>query len=134
MFFFPFAFLLFLVAVFSLARLGRRFFQRFFRGVEGEERLEEGSRGRFLRWLPAERQGTSVRKAPDPEARVFRLAYKRKGRLTISDAVVDLGLSIRQAEELLNSLVDGLRVRMEVTPNGLEVYEFPEIIARFGRF
>ena len=133
MFFFPFAFLLFLVAVFSLARLGRRFFQRFFRGVEGEERLEEGSRGRFLRWLPAERQGTPVRKAPDPEARVFRLAYKRKGRLTIPDAVVDLGLSIRQAEELLNSLVDGLRVRMEVTPNGLEVYEFPEIIARFGR-
>jgi len=134
MFFFSFAFLLFLVAVFTLTRFGLRYFQRFFRGVEGEERPEEGSRGRFLRWLPAERQGTPMRKAPDLEARVFRLAYKRKGRLTVSDAVIDMGLSIRQAEELLNSLVDGLRVRREVTPNGLEVYEFPEIITRFARF
>ena len=124
-FFFPFGFLLFLVVAFSLSR--GRFLQRRQRGEGVEERPE--AEGRPHRWLllrpPARRE--------DPEARVFRLAYKRKGRITVSDAVIDLGLSIRQAEELLNGLVDGLRVRMEVTPNGLVVYEFPEILSRLQR-
>lgn len=120
----PLASLLLLVAVFSLARLGQRYLQRLQRGEQGPDREHP-------RWLPLLRKARND--PPDTEARVFRLAYKRRGRIMVSDAVIDLGLSIQQAEELLNSLVDGLRVRMEVTPNGLVVYEFPEILSRFQR-
>ena len=31
------------------------------------------------------------------------------------------------AERLLDAMVDGLRVRMEITESGVTVYEFPEI-------
>ena len=123
---FPLVSLVILDVVFSLTRLGLRRLQRLERGGE-----EEGPQGERLRWLSLQRR--PPRSPPDPEARVFRLAYKRKGRITVSDVVIDLGFSIHEAEELLNGLVDGLRVRMEVTPNGLVVYEFPEILSRFQR-
>ena len=68
-----------------------------------------------------------------PENRVFRLAYKLGGRLTVSDLVVDLDFSIEEAESFLNQLVDSTRVTMEVRDDGLVYYEFPEIIARRRR-
>ena len=71
------------------------------------------------------------RRSHSPEARVFQLARKLGGRLTVSDVVIDLGLDVRDAEELLQSLVDNVRVRMEVDDNGRVTYEFPEIIDRF---
>ena len=64
------------------------------------------------------------------ENRVFRLAYKLGGRLTVSDLVVDLDFSIEEAESFLDQLVDSTRVTMEVRDDGLVYYEFPEIIAR----
>ena len=65
--------------------------------------------------------------------RVFRLAYRLGGRLTVSDLVVDLDFSIEEAEQFLGQLVDSTRVTMEVEPDGLVYYEFPEIIARRRR-
>ena len=65
--------------------------------------------------------------------RVFRLAYRLGGRLTVSDLVVDLDFSIEEAERFLGQLVDSTRVTMEVHPDGLIYYEFPEIIARRRR-
>jgi hypothetical protein len=134
MLFIPFLTIFIIVLAFSLA--GRRFFQRWQRDEEAEEKARPQQEGRSPRWLfPRSLGGRSppkaARTAPDPEARVFRLAYKRRGRITVSDAVIDLGLSIREAEDLLNGMVDDLRVRMEVAPNGLVVYEFPEILSRF---
>ncbi|MFP4067203.1 MAG: hypothetical protein ACLFRR_00195 [Spirochaetaceae bacterium] len=67
------------------------------------------------------------------EARVYQLAAKHKGRITVSDAVIDLGLDVKDAEELLQSLVDNVRVRMELDDNGRVTYEFPEIIDRYER-
>ncbi len=67
------------------------------------------------------------------ENRVFRLAYRLGGRLTVSDLVVDLDFSIEEAESFLNRLVDSTRVTMEVRDDGLVYYEFPEIIARRNR-
>ena len=67
-----------------------------------------------------------------PEVRVFRLANRLGGRLTVSDVVVDMDLSIAEAEALLDQLVDNARVTMEVRDDGLVFYEFPEIIARRG--
>ena len=40
-------------------------------------------------------------------------------------------MSIREAEEAINRMVDGLLVRMEVEDRGMVIYEFPEIISRF---
>ncbi len=67
----------------------------------------------------------------DVESAVFSLAYRLKGRITLSDIIIETGLGMREAEEVANGMVDGMRVRMEVLENGLVIYEFPEIIARF---
>ena len=65
------------------------------------------------------------------QAKVFQLAYRLKGRITVSDIVVETGLSVQEAEKLVEGMVDNSRVRMEVNDNGLVTYEFPEIISRF---
>ena len=65
------------------------------------------------------------------EARIFKLAYRLKGRLTLSDIVVDTGLSVHEAESLVEGLVDNVHVRMEVDDRGMVFYEFPEIMRRF---
>lgn len=67
------------------------------------------------------------------EVALFRLADKNKGRITLSDAVVETGLGIKEAEEILNELVDGSHVRMEVTDTGSVIYEFPEIITKYEK-
>lgn len=126
-FFFPFGILIPFLLIFLALRFGTRLFQDFFRGG----RLD--SQGR---WIP----GSGARNPLDMfrpqrsqslEARIFRAAYKQRGRLTVSDVVIETGLGIKEAEELINGMVDGLRVRMEVDDRGLVVYEFPEIISRF---
>ena len=68
---------------------------------------------------------------PSIEAIVFDLAYRRKGRITLSDIIIATGAGMKEAEELIHRMIDGTRVTMEVDDRGLVVYEFPEIIARF---
>ena len=65
------------------------------------------------------------------EARIFKLAYRLKGRVTVSDVVVETGLGVQDAESLIQSMVDQTHVRMEVDERGIVTYEFPEIIRRF---
>lgn len=67
------------------------------------------------------------------EAQVFQLANRLSGRVTISDVVIETGVGVQEAEELMQRLVDNARVRMEVDERGLVTYEFPEIIARYER-
>lgn len=64
------------------------------------------------------------------EVRIFRLAWKLRGRITVSDVVLETGLGPAEAEAAMNRLVDGMRVRMEVQEKGMVLYEFPEIIRR----
>src|SRR6056297_713099 len=64
---------------------------------------------------------------------LYKLAYKLEGRITVSDIVIETGMEVKEAEELIQSMVDNQRVRMEVDENGMLVYEFPEIIARLER-
>ncbi len=61
------------------------------------------------------------------ETRLYRLAKQHRGRLTVSEVVINLGISVEQAERILQSMTDGLRVRMEVTDSGAVVYDFPEL-------
>ena len=40
---------------------------------------------------------------------------------------------MKQAEETLNEMVDGFRIKMEVTDSGIVQYEFTELIKNVGR-
>lgn len=60
-------------------------------------------------------------------SKVFRLAARRQGRLTLSDIVIESGLGLKEAERFMDSLVDGPQVQIEVDAKGLINYEFPEI-------
>jgi hypothetical protein len=61
---------------------------------------------------------------------IFKLANKNHGRITFSDVVIRTGLDLQKAEKIMDKLIDGQRVTMEVNEKGWIVYEFPEIIAR----
>jgi len=61
------------------------------------------------------------------ESLVFRLAQKKEGFLTVSDVVIATGLSAPEAESLLEHMVDGLRVHMNVSDSGKVFYEFAEL-------
>ena len=65
---------------------------------------------------------------PITQGRVFRLAKKRDGRLTVSDVVLGTGVSIKKAEKFMEDLVDGTHVTLEIEAEGRIVYLFPEII------
>jgi hypothetical protein len=66
------------------------------------------------------------------ESKIFRLALEQKGVLTVSDVVIETGLSIADAETVLEDMVDGTHVKMELTPDGMVRYEFPEIMGRLS--
>jgi hypothetical protein len=126
--------LLFLAAAFLSSSTGKRLLQRLLRRDRGREpagrQRREANEPRII--LPGWGSLPSAN-GQDPQARLFRLASRRRGRLTVSDVVIDLGVSVHEAEDLLDAMVDGRRVRMQVGPNGLAVYEFPEILARRRR-
>ena len=87
-----------------------------------------------LRLPPQILQQTRTRlplRGPSSEAQIFKLAYRLKGRLTLSDVVVETGLSLNEAEEIVEGMVDSVHVRMEVDDRGTVLFEFPEIIRRF---
>ncbi|MEW5815522.1 MAG: hypothetical protein AB1798_09045 [Spirochaetota bacterium] len=91
-------------------------------------------RRRINRWdLPAHDELAQYfsKDRKDLESKIFRLAYKMKGRITLSDIVIETGLGMKEAEAYIEKMVDGIRVRMEVSDQGIVYYEFPEIIARF---
>jgi len=73
--------------------------------------------------------------APPPgfESRVYALAYRLGGRLTVSDVVMETSLGTKHTEALLDRLVDEVRVRISVSEGGFVVYEFPEILERLRR-
>jgi hypothetical protein len=130
MFFFPFGFLIPALFIFLAIRFGMRLFHD---AMRRHERLKDGRGGQGLgrSWLDGTLGPFYGGRLQTMEARVFRAAYKMKGRLTVSDIVLETGLTVSESEELANSMVDGMRVRMEVNDDGLVFYEFPEIIARF---
>ncbi|HEC62153.1 MAG TPA: hypothetical protein ENI27_07860 [bacterium] len=61
---------------------------------------------------------------------VFRLAARNNGRLTLSDVIVETGLDLNKAEKLMDRMVDGAHVQIDVNDKGMIFYEFPEIISR----
>lgn len=64
------------------------------------------------------------------EQRILALAREREGSLTASEAATALGISLPATERVLLSMEDGLRVRSDVTDEGILLFEFPEFQAR----
>ena len=58
----------------------------------------------------------------------MQLAQSSGGVLTAPEVVLATGFSMKQAEETLNEMVDGFRIKMEVTDSGIVQYEFTELI------
>ena len=65
---------------------------------------------------------------PSIQREIFELAKHHKGKLTVTDVVLGTGLSLRSAEEGLNGMVDGYRIRMNIRDSGMIIYEFTELI------
>ncbi len=113
---------------------GIRFFSKFFRKISRELPSSRFSRHPFEKFA---RKGDLDYLFEDEgadsgyEAQIFRLAYKLRGRITLSDIVLETGLGVQESEKIINRMVDSQRVRMEVDERGIVVYEFPEIIMRF---
>lgn len=61
------------------------------------------------------------------ETNIYRLAAKHDGKITVSDVVTQLGIEPKKAENMLETMSDGMRVRMEVGENGNVYYSFPEL-------
>ena len=61
------------------------------------------------------------------QRRVLLLATEKGGTLTVTEVAASLNLSLAVAESVLESMDDGLRVRSDVTNQGIIVYEFPEV-------
>jgi hypothetical protein len=64
------------------------------------------------------------------ERRVLQLATRKGGSLTVTEVASELDLSLAAAEGVLTAMDDGFRVRSDITPEGLLVYEFPEVLHR----
>jgi hypothetical protein len=124
----PFYFILPLIIFVLIARAA----SGFFRGVNRRPPYREFPQGQNLSDQLAQRAAPSaLRSRNNNEARIFKLAQRLKGRVTLSDIVVETGLNLRDAEELIDGLVDNVHVRMEVDNRGMVFYEFPEIMRRF---
>ncbi len=61
------------------------------------------------------------------QRRVLLFATEKGGTLTVTEVAASLNLSLSAAEDVLDSMDDGLRVRSDVTSQGIIVYEFPEL-------
>ena len=69
-------------------------------------------------------------RAHDQEAislRILDLARGLRGRLNVTQAASHLRVPLKDAEQLLDSMVDGHRVDVEVTDDGRLTYVFPEL-------
>jgi hypothetical protein len=128
-FFIFWPFLIPVLIILFFARMIPGLFRGFFREIEERKfyRDRRITRGR--------RQGEKRRrlgkgKPKNIEGVIFNLAYTLKGKITLSDIIIETGLSMKEAEKTIDQMVDGIRVSMEVDDQGMVVYEFPEIIAR----
>lgn len=58
------------------------------------------------------------------EAAILQLAHRSGGRLTVAEAAIGTGLTLREAEKLLNELVRKGYADLQVSPTGVLVYRW----------
>lgn len=76
-------------------------------------------------WKALQRRRQAVLQAMN--RKVLLLATQRQGVLTVTEVAAELNLSLPMAEKILNGMDDGLRVRSDVSNEGIIYYEFPEV-------
>ena len=132
----PFFFLLPILFVMIVFRLGIGLFRGFFdhRDPYRERRRvgHDDSAGLWPDEYGYRRPLPNVLRRSNMESRIFRLAYRLNGKVTVSDVVLETSMSVGEAEAYMDRLTDGVRVRMEIGDAGLVQYEFPEIIERLN--
>lgn len=141
----PFGFLSLLLPVvlmYAFLRIGTTIFRRIQDESEEDRPRLRGRGGGVHRYAADEEVEATERRAPfamqNPfgrrslDSRVFRLAHRNGGRVTVSQVVMETGMTLEQTEAYLDQLCDGVRVRMEVSDGGLVTYEFPELTDRPG--
>ena len=64
------------------------------------------------------------------QRKILKLASARGGTLTVTEVAADLNLALPAADKILTSMDDGLRVRSDISNEGILYYEFPEILHR----
>ncbi len=60
-------------------------------------------------------------------AEILRMAQRRRGLLTVTQTATELDVDLDEAEQLLESLDDDIRVRSVVSDDGVIYYDFVEI-------
>ena len=127
---FPFfLFILLGVSIFRLFNRGRGG-SRKFNPFDFRHRVSSSARGFSKRGDFVDESEFDKQSARNLDGRIFRLAQLRGGQLTLSDVVVETGLSVKNAEQYMETLSDGTHVSLEVDESGRMIYLFPEIIAR----
>ena len=76
-------------------------------------------------WKALQRRRQAVLQALN--RKVLMLATEREGVLTVTEVAAELNLSLPAAEKIMNGMDDGLRVRSDVSKEGIIYYEFPEV-------
>ncbi len=76
-------------------------------------------------WKALQRRRHAVLQALN--RKVLLLATQRQGVLTVTEVAAELNLSLPMAEKIMNGMDDGLRVRSDVSDEGIIYYEFPEV-------
>ena len=132
-FFSPFGSLLSLFVPFLLIYLGIRFIRRIFFSASRDFDSIDRFRRREIPFDDIDARTEYPPQRPRvSQSEIFQLARKLKGRITLSDIVIETGVSLQEAETIIEAMIDGSHVTMEVKDSGRVVYEFPEIIDRFG--
>lgn len=62
------------------------------------------------------------------QRKLVQLARRSQGRLTVTDAAADAGMTVEEAEDILKKMCDSGYVEIEVTESGMMVYRFPEVL------
>lgn len=70
----------------------------------------------------------NIKKKKSTEKQILDIAKKHGGKITVTQVAMDTDLSIEQAEKKLQDLVKSGYVQMNVTDNGVMIYEFMELM------
>lgn len=75
-----------------------------------------------------------ARRARESESKHMRrqivaLAQRHQGRINVAQVAATLGCDFKDAEALLDAMIDGRHVDVEVTDDGRLVYVFPDLVA-----
>ncbi|RKX73746.1 MAG: hypothetical protein DRP87_18310 [Spirochaetes bacterium] len=124
---FPFGFMFWWFVFIPLGIMGMLALRRIFSHLDDKDRRGY-RRGRYEKSRHLSRRRNREIDSGRLESGVYRLAGKLGGIITVSDLVVHMGIGADQAEELMNNMTDGYRIRMEVGNNGIITYEFPELM------